>query len=99
LVAVVAVTESSVAVVVGEPVDEFARLSALCSGLSAENEQLWREATRLAGENGRLRERVEKLEHQQMLEWLGLENGSEFDSNAVPSDTIDYELALTAASR
>jgi hypothetical protein len=38
-------------------------------------------------------------QHQQMLEWLGLENGSEFDPNAVPSDTIDYELALTAASR
>jgi transposase len=51
-------------VLVGEPVDEFARLSALCSGLSAENEQLWREASRLAGENGRLRERVEKLEGQ-----------------------------------
>jgi hypothetical protein len=38
-------------------------------------------------------------QHQQMLEWLGLENASEFDPNAVPSDTIDYELALTGASR
>ncbi len=34
-------------------------------------------------------------QHQEMLEWLGLENGSEF----VPNDTIDYELALTDASR
>ncbi len=38
-------------------------------------------------------------QHQEMLEWLGLENSSEFDPNAVPSDTIDYELALTGASR
>jgi hypothetical protein len=38
-------------------------------------------------------------QHQEMLEWLDLENGSEFDPNAVPSDDIDYELALTGASR
>ena len=37
-------------------------------------------------------------QHQEMLEWLGLENGSEFDPNAIPSDTIDYELALTGTS-
>jgi Plasmid pRiA4b ORF-3-like protein len=36
-------------------------------------------------------------QHREMLEWLGLENGSEFDPNAVPNDTIDYELALTGA--
>ncbi len=38
-------------------------------------------------------------QHQEMLEWLDLENGSAFDPNAVPSDTIDYELALTGANR
>ncbi len=38
-------------------------------------------------------------QHQEMLEWLDSENGSAFDPNAVPSDTIDYELALTGASR
>jgi Plasmid pRiA4b ORF-3-like protein len=37
-------------------------------------------------------------QHQQMLEWLSLDNGSEFDPNTVPSDNIDYELALTGAS-
>jgi pRiA4b ORF-3-like protein len=37
--------------------------------------------------------------HQEMLEWLGLENASEFDPAAVPSENIDYELALTGASR
>jgi Plasmid pRiA4b ORF-3-like protein len=37
--------------------------------------------------------------HQEMLEWLGLENASEFDPAAVPSEDIDYELALTGASR
>ena len=38
-------------------------------------------------------------EHQEMLEWLGLENATEFDPAAVPSDNVDYELALTGASR
>ena len=38
-------------------------------------------------------------QHQKMLEWLGLENGSDFDPNAVPNDNISYELALTGASR
>ena len=37
-------------------------------------------------------------QHQQRLEWLGLENASEFDPTAVPSENIDYELALTGAS-
>lgn len=38
-------------------------------------------------------------QHQEMLEWLGLDTGSEFDPHTVPSDSIDYELALTSASR
>jgi hypothetical protein len=38
-------------------------------------------------------------EHQQMLEWLGLDNASEFDPAAVTTEGIDYELALTGASR
>jgi pRiA4b ORF-3-like protein len=38
-------------------------------------------------------------EHQEMLEWLGIDNASEFDPAAVPTDTIDYELALNGASR
>ena len=37
-------------------------------------------------------------QHQEMLEWLSLDNGSEFDPNTVPSDNIDYELALTGGS-
>jgi Plasmid pRiA4b ORF-3-like protein len=37
-------------------------------------------------------------EHQEMLEWLGLDNASEFDPAAVPTDNIDYELALSSAS-
>ena len=38
-------------------------------------------------------------EHQQMLEWLDLDNASEFDPGAVTTEDIDYELALTGASR
>ena len=38
-------------------------------------------------------------EHQNMLEWLGLDNASEFDPAAVTTEDIDYELALTGASR
>jgi hypothetical protein len=38
-------------------------------------------------------------QHQEMLEWLGLENASEFDPATAPSENIDYELALTGASR
>jgi hypothetical protein len=34
-----------------------------------------------------------------MLEWLGLENGSDFDPNTIPNDSIDCELAVTGASR
>jgi hypothetical protein len=38
-------------------------------------------------------------EHPDMLQWLGLDNASEFDPAAVTSEDIDYVLALTGASR
>jgi hypothetical protein len=38
-------------------------------------------------------------EHQDMLEWLGLTDASEFNPTAVPTEDIDYELALSGASR
>jgi hypothetical protein len=38
-------------------------------------------------------------EHQDMLEWLSLDNASEFDPAAVTTEDIDDELALTGASR
>lgn len=38
-------------------------------------------------------------EHQDMLEWLGLDNASDFDPAAVTTEDIDHELALTGASR
>jgi hypothetical protein len=38
-------------------------------------------------------------EHQEMLEWLGLENASEFDPAAVATEDIDDELALSGSSR
>ena len=34
--------------------------------------------------------------HEEMLEWLGLESGSEFDPHAVPSENIGHALAFTA---
>jgi hypothetical protein len=34
-----------------------------------------------------------------MLEWLGLNDASEFDPNTVPTENIDYELALSGAGR
>jgi hypothetical protein len=34
-----------------------------------------------------------------MLEWLGLDDASEFDPAAVPADVIDDELALNGAGR
>ncbi|MCA1680573.1 MAG: plasmid pRiA4b ORF-3 family protein [Actinobacteria bacterium] len=37
-------------------------------------------------------------EHQQMLEWLGLNDANEFDPSAAPTDDIDYELALSGTS-
>ena len=38
-------------------------------------------------------------EHQDMLEWLGLDNASEFDPAVVATEDIDNELALSGASR
>lgn len=38
-------------------------------------------------------------QHQEMLDWLGLDNSSEFNPNAIPTDHIEYELALNGASR
>jgi hypothetical protein len=38
-------------------------------------------------------------EHQDMLEWLGLDNASEFDPAAVTTEDINHEVALTGASR
>lgn len=38
-------------------------------------------------------------EHQDMLEWLGLTDASEFDPTTVPTTDIDHELALSGASR
>ena len=38
-------------------------------------------------------------QHQEMLDWLGLDNSSEFDPNAIATDQIEYELALNGASR
>jgi hypothetical protein len=38
-------------------------------------------------------------QHQEMLEWLGLENSSEFDPNANAADQLEQEVALNGASR
>jgi hypothetical protein len=38
-------------------------------------------------------------EHQEMLDWLGLANASEFDPAAIATDNIEEELALSGASR
>jgi hypothetical protein len=38
-------------------------------------------------------------QHQEMLEWLGLDNAGEFDPAAVTTEDIDYEIALTGTSR
>jgi hypothetical protein len=38
-------------------------------------------------------------EHQEMLEWLGLNDASEFDPAAVSTEDISYELALSGAGR
>ncbi len=38
-------------------------------------------------------------QHQEMLDWLGLDDSSEFNPNAIPTDHIEYELALNGASR
>lgn len=38
-------------------------------------------------------------QHQEMLEWLGLDDASAFDPSALDTDAIDEELALTGAAR
>jgi Plasmid pRiA4b ORF-3-like protein len=38
-------------------------------------------------------------QHQEMLDWLGLENPSEFDPNAIAADQIEEEVALNGTSR
>jgi hypothetical protein len=38
-------------------------------------------------------------QHREMLEWLGLDNASEFNPAAVITDEVEYELALSGASR
>jgi hypothetical protein len=36
---------------------------------------------------------------KKLLGWLGLNDASEFDPNAVPTEHIDYELALKRRQR
>jgi hypothetical protein len=38
-------------------------------------------------------------EHQERLEWLGLENAAEFDPNTVTLEQLEQEVALNGASR
>lgn len=38
-------------------------------------------------------------QHQEMLDWLGLNDASEFDPAAIATDDIEEELALSGASR
>jgi hypothetical protein len=38
-------------------------------------------------------------QHQEMLDWLGLDTSSAFDPNTITTDEIEQELALTGASR
>ncbi len=38
-------------------------------------------------------------QHQEKLEWLGLENGSEFDPTTIATDQLEHELALHSAIR
>jgi hypothetical protein len=38
-------------------------------------------------------------EHQEMLEWLGLDNANEFDPTTVTTDNLQKELALTSIIR
>ncbi|MGH7264089.1 MAG: IS1096 element passenger TnpR family protein, partial [Candidatus Rokuibacteriota bacterium] len=37
-------------------------------------------------------------QHQEMLDWLGLDNASAFDPGAVAADGLEEELALSGAS-
>jgi Plasmid pRiA4b ORF-3-like protein len=36
--------------------------------------------------------------HREMLDWFGLDDASEFDPGAVPTDHIEHELAFSGAS-
>ena len=38
-------------------------------------------------------------QHQEMLDWLGLDNTTAFDPNAVTIDQLEEEVALNGASR
>jgi len=38
-------------------------------------------------------------QHQEMLDWIGLDSASEFDPGAVATDEIDEELALSSVNR
>jgi hypothetical protein len=38
-------------------------------------------------------------QHQEMLDWLGLDNSATFDPNATATDHIEYELALNGTGR
>jgi hypothetical protein len=38
-------------------------------------------------------------EHQEMLEWLGLDNASQFNPNDIAADGVEYDLALSDASQ
>jgi hypothetical protein len=38
-------------------------------------------------------------EHQEMLEWLGLNDASDFDPITAPTEDINYQLALSSAIR
>jgi hypothetical protein len=38
-------------------------------------------------------------QHREMLDWLGLDTPSAFDPNAIPTDQIEQNLALSNASR
>lgn len=41
----------------------------------------------------------EDEQHQEMLDWLGLDDASVFDPGAVATDDLEEELALSSASR
>jgi hypothetical protein len=38
-------------------------------------------------------------QHQETVDWLGLDNTTEFDPNAIATDHTEYELALNGTSR
>jgi hypothetical protein len=38
-------------------------------------------------------------QHQEMLDWLGLNSGADFDANSVATDEVEHELALSGARR